>query len=324
MRKKLGLLVGALVAGMAAAAMPVRAADKISIGLIGSPDSGGWLYYIGVAKGFFAAAGIEPEFVYVPTAPGLMQQLVGGSLDVVGVDGVVEPIHAFAKGAKVAILRMVSGTTPYEMIAKPSIGSVKDLKGKTICIGGLMDINRVYLERIMQANGIKDGDYDLVIIGNTAQRYAALKSGSVDATMLVPPIAFAAEKAGFRNLAMIKDYAGDLPMASADAMVAWADAHRDDVNKLVSVIDESIAWFYQDKNRDEAIDILAKVSHGDPAQIAQSYDFTRKIAMYEKGDGVSRTDLQHLIDAMKSIGDLQGVTVTPDQLVIAGLTPLTP
>jgi hypothetical protein len=31
-----------------------------------------------------------------------------------------------------------------------------------------------------------------------------------------------------------------------------------------------------------------------------------------------------LIDAMKSIGDLQGVTVTPDQLVIADLTPLAP
>jgi NitT/TauT family transport system substrate-binding protein len=321
---KLRIVLAAALSGVLALAAPAQAAEKISIGLIGSPDTGGWLYYIGVAKGFFAAAGIEPDFIYVPTAPGVMQQLVGGSLDVVGVDGVVEPIHAIAKGAKVAILRMVSGTTPYEMIAKPAIKSVKELKGKTICIGGLMDINRVYLERIMQANGIKDGEYDLVIIGNTAQRYAALQSGAVDATMLVPPIAFAAEKAGFSKIAMIKDYAGDLPMASADVTVAWADAHRDEAKKLVAVLTQSIAWFYDDKNRDEAIDILLKVAHANPTLVAQSYDFTREINMYERGDGVSRTDLQHLIDAMKSIGDLQGTPVTPDQLVIAGLTPLTP
>jgi len=322
MRKRLLALIGGVLFG--AFATPAPAAEKVSIGLIGSPDSGGWLYYIGIEKGFFAAAGIEPDFIYVPTAPGLMQQLVGGSLDVVGVDGVVEPIHALAKGAKVAILRMVSGTTPYEMIAKPAIASVKDLKGKIICIGGLMDINRVYLERIMQANGIKDNEYDLVIIGNTAQRYAALQSGSVDATMLVPPIAFAAEKAGYRNIAMIKDYAGDLPMASADAMVDWAAAHRDTVKRLVHVLDQSIAWFNDDKNRAEAIDILLKVSHADRDQVAQTYDFTRNIGMYDPSDAISRADLQHLIDGMRSIGDLQGVTVTPDQLVIAGLTPLTP
>jgi NitT/TauT family transport system substrate-binding protein len=319
-----GSLIGAALAGALAVAAPAQAAEKITTGLIGSPNTGGWPYYIGVAKGFFAAAGIEPDFIYVPTAPGLVQELVGGSLDIVGNIGVVEPIHAVAKGAKVAILRMTEGVTPYEMVGAPAIKSVQDLKGKTICIGGLMDINRIYLERIMQANGLKDADYDIIVIGNTAQRYAALKSGTVDATMLVPPTSFYAEKAGFTNLGMIKDYASDMPMGSADASIAWADAHRDEAKKLVAVLDQSIAWFYDDKNRDEAIDILAKVSHADPAEVGKSYDLVRAIGMYQKSAGVSRSELQHLIDAMKSIGDLQGTPVTPDQLVIAGLTPLNP
>jgi NitT/TauT family transport system substrate-binding protein len=252
-----------------------------------------------------------------------MQQLVSGSLDIVGVDGVVEPIHARAKGADVAILRMTSNTTPYEMIAKPEIASIKDLKHKTITIGGLMDINRIYLERIMQANGIKWGEYDVVVIGNSAQRFAALKSGSVDATMLVPPTAFTAEKDGFRNLAMIKEYAGDLPMASADVMVPWAKAHEDVTKRLVATLDQAAAYFYDDSKRDSSIQILIDVSKADPAQVAQSYDLARKIDMYAKESSVSRTDLQHLIDAMKSIGDLEGVAITADQLVIPGLTKLT-
>ena len=325
---KIGFFIAAFVNALAlllpaASLQPARAADKLTIGMIGSPDTGGWLYYIGVHEGYFAKQGIEPDFIYVPTAPGVMQQLVSGSLDVVGVDGVVEPIHARAKGADVAILRMTSNTTPYEMIAKPSINSIKDLKGKTITIGGLMDINRIYLERIMQANGIKWGEYDVVVIGNSAQRFAALKSGSVDATMLVPPTAFTAEKDGFKNLAMIKEYAGDLPMASADVMVPWAKAHEDVAKRLVGVLNQAAAYFYDDSKRDSAIQILFDASKADRDQIAQSYDLARKIDMYSKESSVSRTDLQHLIDAMKSIGDLEGVAISADQLVIPGLTQLT-
>ena len=317
------VVVSALVFLLPASIQPAQATEKLTIGMIGSPDTGGWLYYIAVHEGYFAKEGIEPDFIYVPTAPGVMQQLVSGSLDIVGVDGVVEPIHARAKGADVAILRMTSNTTPYEMIAKPEIASIKDLKHKIITIGGLMDINRIYLERIMQANGIKWGEYDVVVIGNSAQRFAALKSGSVDATMLVPPTAFTAEKDGFKNLAMIKEYAGDLPMASADVMVPWAKAHEDVAKRLVASLDKAAAYFYDDSKRDSSIQILVDVSRADPAQVAQSYDLARKIDMYARESSVSRTDLQHLIDAMKSIGDLEGVSITADQLVIPGLTQLT-
>lgn len=322
--KRLKPALGAALVVALALASPASALETIATGLIGSPNSGGWPYYIGIDKGYFAAAGIEPELIYVPTAPGLVQQLVAGSLDVVGNIGVVEPIHAVAKGAAVAILRITSGVTPYEMLAKPAIKSVKDLKGKTICIGGLMDINRVYLDRIMSANGLHDGDYDIVVIGNTAQRFAALQSGAVDATMLVPPANFYAEKAGFINIGMIMDYAKDLPMGSADVSLAWARAHPDVARHLVAVLDRSIAWFYDDQNRDEAIDILVKVSHANRDEVAESYDFIRRIGMFDKSSDVSRAQLQHLIDAMRSIGDLKDAPITPGQLVIAGLTQISP
>lgn len=318
------LALWAALCAAVAVAFPAQAAEKVSIGIIGAPGAGSWLYYIAQAKGFFTDAGIVPDFVYVPSAPGLMQQLVAGSVDVVGVDGTVEAIHADAAGAKVAILRNISGKTAYEMLAKPAIKSVADLKGKKICIGGSKDINRVYLERVMKANGIADGQYDLIIVPNTAERLAALKSGTVDATMLLPPESLVARRDGFRNIAWIKDYAGDLPFASADATDAWIEAHADTARKLIRLLDRSIAWFYDEKNRDEAVNILVAVSHADRALVAQSYDVIQKIGMYPKSSAVSRAGLQHLIDAMKSIGDLQGVAIGPSQLVDAKLTPLAP
>ncbi len=176
----------------------------------------------------------------------------------------------------------------------------------------------------MTANGIEDGQYDLIIVPNTAERLAALKSGSVDATMLLPPESFVAGQDGFRNIAWIKDYAGDLPFASADATDAWIDAHRDTAKKLICVLDRSIAWFYDEKNCDDAINILVKVSPADRSLVAQSYDVVRKVGMFPRSNAVSRAGLQHLIDANELIGDLQGVAISPNQLVNAELTPLGP
>ena len=110
------------------------AAEKFEAGLLGSPNSAGWIWYIAQAEGFFAKANLEPDIIYVPTPSGLMQQLAAGSLDTVEI-GVVEPIHAIARGAPVAILRIMGAVPPYEMVA--NVKTVKELKGKTIVIGGL-------------------------------------------------------------------------------------------------------------------------------------------------------------------------------------------
>jgi NitT/TauT family transport system substrate-binding protein len=318
MRQRIALLGAALLAAVSLTA-PAQAADKISIGIIGSPAAGAWPWAIAQDEGFFKQAGIDPDFVYVPSAPGLMQQLVAGSLDVVGLDGVVEAVHADAAGAKVGMLRVINGTTPYEFDAKPSIKSVKDLKGQTICLGGIKDITRVYVEQIMKANGLTDNEVNFIIVPNTGERLAALKSGTVAATMLLPPFSLIADKAGFHNIASVRDYAGDIPFAGAFATFAWGNAHREAAKKLIGVLDQTIAWFNQ--HRDESIDLMVKISHSPRDLATESYDLERKIEVMPKSDVVSRGGLANLIAAMRSIGDLQGETVTPDQLVIPGVTP---
>ncbi len=303
------------------AAAPVKAAETISTGMIGAANAVGWPWYIGIAKGFFADAGIVLDIIYVPTASGLVQQLSAGSLDIVADVGVVEPIHAVEKGAPVGLLRIVGQVSAYEMLAKPAIATVKDLKGKTVCIGGLADINRVYLERIMQANGLKDGDYDITVVGNTAGRFAALKSGAADATMLAPPVSFFAEDAGFHSVGLIMDYAPDLPFSGTVASLTFAAAHRDTLVKLLVVIDKSVAWFDDPANRTEAVDIMVKEMKSARAPVERSYDFLRKIDYFAPTNAISRARMQNLINAMKGLGDIK-TAITPDKIVVPGLTRL--
>jgi ABC-type nitrate/sulfonate/bicarbonate transport system substrate-binding protein len=289
--------------------------------MIGAPNAVAWPWYIGIQKGFFSDAGINLDVIYVPTASGLVQQLSAGSLDIVADVGVVEPIHAVEKGAPVGLLRIIGRVTAYEMLAKSNIASIKDLKGKTICIGGLIDINRVYLERIMKANGLHDGDYDITVVGNTAGRFAALKSGAVDATMLQPPVNFFAEDAGFRNVGMIMDYAMNLPFSGMDVSLAYAGKHRDTLAKLLGSLDKSIAWFSDMSHRDEAVDILVREMKSARDPVERSYDYLRKIDYFAHNNEISRSRMQNLINEMKALGDIK-TDITPDRIVVPGLTRL--
>lgn len=312
-------LLGILCLGSFWLSSPASATETIATGMIGAANAVGWPWYIGIQKGYFAEQGLNLDIVYVPTAAGLVQQLSAGSFDLVADVGAVEPVHAVEKGAPVGLVRIIGQISAYEMLAKPSIGSIKELKGKTVCIGGLVDINRVYLERIMQANGLKDGDYDITVVGNTAGRFAALKSGATDATMLAPPVNFFAEDAGFRNIGMIMDYAADLPFSATVVSLAYAAKHRDTVMKVLGVIDKSVAWFNDPSHRDEAIDIMAKEMHSPRGPVERSYDYLRKINYFAPNANVSRSHMQNLINAMRELGDIKS-DITPDKVAVPGLT----
>ena len=312
------MLGGAACLALAAITPPAAAAETIQTGVIGAPNAVGWPWYIGIQKGFFAGAGLNLDLIYVPTASGLVQQLSAGSLDIVADVGVVEPIHAVEKGAPVALLRIIGRVSAYAMMAKPAIASVKDLKGKTICIGGLSDINRVYLDRIMTAHGLHDGDYDITVVGNTAGRFAALKSGAADATMLAPPVNFFAEDAGFRNIGMIEDYAGDLPFSGTVVSLPYAAKHHETLTKLLAALDRSIAWFDDPSHRDEVVDIMAREMKSPRPPVERSYDYLRRIAYFNPSNAISRSRVQNLINAMKGLGDIK-TDITPDRVVAPDL-----
>jgi NitT/TauT family transport system substrate-binding protein len=315
--------VRAVLAALVGCALAHAAfAETIETGMIGSANAPGWPWYIGEQKGWFKDAGITLDISYASTASGLVQQAAAGSLDLVADVGVVEPLHAVEKGAPVAMIRIIGQVPPYEIDAKPAIASIKDLRGKTVCIGGFVDINRVYLERIMQANGLKDGQYDIITAGNTAARFAALKSGASDASMLAPPFNFFAEDAGFHKIGMILDYAKDLPFSATVVSRAYAEKHRDTLLKLQAVLDRSVAWFDDPSHRAEAIEILEKeMKSSDVKSVTRSYDYFHTIDYFAPNDDISRAKIKALVDAMKALGDIKR-DIPADTVAMPGLTRL--
>jgi len=302
-----------------AMAMPARAADTVIVGTVGSASANLWPVFIGINKGMFAERDLKIDLVFVQSSAAVVAQLTAGSLDVTMSTGLVDPIRAVEKGAAIAIVRFESQSPPYALVAKPSIKSLRDLKGKVISLGGAKDITRIYVERMLAPSGIKPGEFDMVFAGATAARAAALQSGAVDAAILLPPSNFQAVANGFNELGLTVDFTPELPFSGTVVSVPWANAHKPILLRLLEAHAKAVSWFEDDRNRADAVAMMVKASGLKTDEVEKAYDFYRKGKFFEPTGRVSIARLKSLMEALESLGDLpHGMDI--NRLLLPGVT----
>jgi len=298
-----------------------RAADKVVAGTLGG-QAPLWPFYIALHKGFFAAEGLAVDLQFIQSGAAVTQQLAARSLDVALSVGITNPIHAIDKGAPLALIRIIGNTPPYVLIGKSGLKSIADLRGKTISVGQVNDIATVYFERMMAANGLKKGEYDMLPAGVSAARYAALKAGVADAALVLPPLNFQAVASGYVTLGVAANYVKDIPFTGMAVVRPWAAARMDVAKRILTATDKSIAWFADPANHDAAIDLLVDVARASRSDAEASYDYLREIDYFEPSSKVSRAKLRNVIEVERQAGNV-GLTLTIERLVMPGLTDLT-
>jgi NitT/TauT family transport system substrate-binding protein len=310
-----------LLGSIGAVHAPARAADTVTVGTVGSASANIWPVFIGINKGFFAAENLKVDIVYVQSSANLVQQLAAGSLDITMSTGLVDPIRAIAQKAPLAVVRLEVQAPPYALLAKSSIKDMKDLKGKVISLGGPKDITKIYVERMLAPSGVKPGEFDMVFAGATSARASALQAGAVDAAILLPPFNFHAVAAGFNELGLTIDFAPELPFSGTTVNRNWVDKNKDVLQRILAAHLKSVAWFYDPKNRAEAVAMMAEASKIKPEDVEKSYDFFIKGKFFEPTGVISRTKLNALVAAMQQLGDLPADFDT-GTLVLSGTTKL--
>jgi NitT/TauT family transport system substrate-binding protein len=299
-RAGLGLAVAAPLA-----VSSVRAADTVTIGTVGSPSANLWPLFIGIEKGFYAAENIKPDVVYIPSSAAVIQQLSAGSLDMTMSTGIVDPIRAIDQGAALALARFEVQVPPYALLAKPSIKSLKDLKGKVISVGGPKDITRLYVDRMLAPQGLKAGDFDYVYAGATTARAQALLGGAVDAAILLPPSNFQVQSQGYNDLGLATQYAPELAFSGTVVNKAWAARSADVLKRVLAAQSKSTEYLYDPNNRAEAVNILVKVSGQKPEDVEKSFDFFIRNNLFDRSGKISRVKMNALIDALVGLGDVK-------------------
>jgi len=297
-------VLGFAIASLMAAA-PARAADTVTIGTVGSPSANLWPLFIGVEKGFYTAENVKPDLVYIQSSASVIQQLSAGSLDMSMSTGIVDPIRAIDQGAAIALTRFEVQVPPYALLAKSSIKSLQDLKGKIISVGGPKDITRLYVDRMLAAQGLKAGDYDYHYAGATTARAQALLSGAVDAAILLPPSNFQVQNQGYNDLGLAMQYAPELAFSGTVVNKAWAARSADLLKRVLAAQSKSTEYLYDSKNRAEVVNILAKVSGQKLEDVDKSYDFFTKNNFFDRTGKISRAKMTALIEALVGLGDVK-------------------
>jgi hypothetical protein len=94
------------------------------------------------------------------------------------------------------------------------------------------------------------------------------------------------------------------------------------LERFLSAFNKGIAWFADERNRDEAINILVVTGNLKPDEVAKSYEFFRKGGFFEPTGSVSRAKLRAVTDVLARLGDLPS-DISIDALLLPGVTKVT-
>ena len=290
-------LAALLIAGLFAA-QSARAQTKIIAGMVahGPPQ---WPQYIAEEFGWLRQDNIDLDLVTV--GGGGAQQLAGGALNIAH-SGYPDFARAALQNAPVRIIISDFVGSPYAVFAKPAIKQIADLKGKLISIGSIYDITLIYLKPFLASAGLRTSDVDFVYAKAAGDRFAALVSGAVDATLLNPPTYFKAKAQGFTDLGDTKPYAEGIPFTVWGANSAWAAQNREVLAAFARDYRRAVSWLYDPAHKEQAVDILVKHAKQDRADSADAYDYlVTKLKLFGLDGDVSDASYAKMAEGLADI-----------------------
>ncbi len=237
-----------------------QAADEIKMGVLAA-GSYHWPWYVADGKGFFKDEGLKVRKFQVRSVSKATQSLSAGSTDLLIPTNTSGAIRAQAKNAPIKIIAGGFDKALYDLIAGPKYKTVKDLKGTTMGVINLTSGSTVLLKTILASHNMYyPKDFDMLMVGGTPSRFAAVKAGGVAAAMVTPPTSFMAREAGLNIVANIGTYLPQYMFTGVGGNTDWMKKNRDVTVRFLKAIIRAHRFILDPKNKEEAIDILAKYS----------------------------------------------------------------
>jgi NitT/TauT family transport system substrate-binding protein len=264
-------LLAVVASGSALFAAPLKIAYS---------DWPGWVAWeIAIQKGWLKQAGVDAEFLWFEYGPS-MEAFTAGKVDaVMATNG--DALVTGANGAKNVIIMLTDYSNGNDqIIAKPGIKSVKELKGKKIGLE-VGVVEHLMLLNALKKNGLTEADVAIVNTP-TAQTPQVLASGQVDAVAAWQPNAGQALKALAGSKAVYTS--ADEPGLIYDTITVSPRSlaqRRADWVKLVSVWDKIVAYLNDPATKADGLKIMAARTGSTPADYAAFLSGTRFLTLTE-------------------------------------------
>jgi ABC-type nitrate/sulfonate/bicarbonate transport system substrate-binding protein len=247
---------------------------------------------VGRAKGMFAAQNLEVDVMVTPNSTDQMRGLGKGSWQLVSTafDNVLG--WSGREGAEIVAIAQVSAGNTLPVYVRPEIHSWDDLRGKALAVDAVDTAYALVLRRVLLAHGLEmdRGDYTLIAKGTTGYRLDSMTQGETFAGVLNPPWDRKAEAAGMKRFADHREVLPDYPGGVYAVNRKWAGENRALVASYLDAWNDALRWAQAEKNRDEAIKVLAAAEKIDEQAAAN------RLRQSPQSGGLNLPGLQTVLD----------------------------
>jgi NitT/TauT family transport system substrate-binding protein len=157
-------------------------------------------WWMAAEGGYFREQGLDVELMHVDAGAALLAAIQNGELDVTGGGG-PSIVYGALQGLDLVIIGSVMNTLDSNVMVRPEIRTVDELRGKTIGVSRLKAISDVGARLAFKRAGLEP-DVDIFTrgTGGNAETLAAMEQGVVDGAAFGIGMALEAQKRGYREM----------------------------------------------------------------------------------------------------------------------------
>ncbi|HTM08987.1 MAG TPA: ABC transporter substrate-binding protein [Verrucomicrobiae bacterium] len=226
--------------------------------------------WFGKDRGIFKKYNLDIDNVFI-IAGRAAQAMLAGQVPV-GLIGATHVTNAVTAGGDLTMVLGMKNRLDYLFVARPSIKTGADLKGKKVAIGTPSGSASLATYVALDFLGLvpKRDNITLLGVGGNPERLAALRSGSVDATSLAPEMGPALKEEGYRIL--VDEVKENIPFQSAGVVFTrkYMKSNPVVVESFAKAIVESVAAIHNPENKRAVLQTIAKYLKLDKPERAES------------------------------------------------------
>ena len=206
-------------------------------------------------RGLLKKYGFESEVIAMQGGTQLAQAIIGASIPIAVMGGAY--LTAAVRGADLVMIATHMDKFPYSLIVKPNIKKVEDLKGTKLAISRFGSSSDAGLRVALQKLGLNpDKDVTILQVGGQTERFAALKGGTVDGTVVIPPLSGAAQRLGYNALINMTELGIPYPQEGVVVSRQMIGSRRETIIRFLKAYIEGVKELKTDK--EFAIAVMAK------------------------------------------------------------------
>jgi NitT/TauT family transport system substrate-binding protein len=152
---------------------------------------------VAVEKGFYRVEGLDPQLIQMNGNVATVA-LANGHIDF---SLNISPVlNGAMQGLGTKLVAALNTRPLFALVVRPEIRSASDLKGKVLAVSSFGNTQAILTEKHLQHLGLKKGEYQLLAMGATPARIAALERNIAQGSLMPLPTNVQLENRGYRLL----------------------------------------------------------------------------------------------------------------------------